>query len=52
MENPLEKEFSLLLTGENPLAKEFPLGATVFSINCSKEKSVYKTTKGFPLSQL
>jgi len=25
MENPLEKEFSLLLKGENPLAKEFPI---------------------------
>ena len=52
MENPLAKEFSLLLKGKNPFSKEFPSVATAFSINCLKEKSVYEIAKDFPLSQL
>ena len=32
--------------------KDFPLAATAFFFNCLKEKSVYKITKDFPLSQL
>ena len=32
--------------------KHFPLGATAFPIESLKEKSVYKETKDFPLSQL
>ena len=49
VENSFKKKFSLLLKGKNPLATEFPLGETVFSINCLKKKSVYKITKDFPL---
>ena len=56
MENPLVKEFSLLLKGkcfrEKDLKHYFPLGPTAFSINGFKEKSVYKVTKDFPLIQL
>ena len=32
--------------------KDFPLAATAFSINCLKEKYVYKITKDFPLNRL
>ena len=55
MEIPLAKEFFYSLK-QNALEikdlKDFPLTAIVFSFNCLKEKSVYKITKDFPLSQL
>ena len=50
MENPLAKEFSLLLYAlETKDQKDFPLGGTAFFINFLKEKYVYKITKDFPL---
>lgn len=55
MENPLVKEFPLLLKGkcfrDNDI-KDFPLAGKAFSINCLKELSVYKVTMDFPLGQL
>ena len=55
MENALSSEFSLLLKGKcfiDKRSKQFCFRATTFSINCLKEKPVYKATRDFPLGQL